>query len=136
MLNFVMTNISKNTQSEADKTSSKSSIFVPIFAVSVSNYTKSSSTLWKMTTMCRTSGTTGKSKLNKPTPGAKSLRVLVCILSTVSSAFFALAVIVGITGSAIIAFPSICYRCPRHIFPQSCICTIAKCCAVFTLAIL
>ena len=36
MLNFVMTNISKNTQSEADKISSKSSIFVPIFTVLVS----------------------------------------------------------------------------------------------------
>ena len=36
MLNFVMTNISKNTQSEADKISSKSSIFVPVFTVLVS----------------------------------------------------------------------------------------------------
>lgn len=31
-----MTNISKNTQSEADKISSKSSIFVPVFTVLVS----------------------------------------------------------------------------------------------------
>ena len=36
MLNFVMTNISKNTQSEVDKISSKSSIFVPVFTVFVS----------------------------------------------------------------------------------------------------
>ena len=36
MLNFVMTNISKNTQSEADKISSKSSIFVPVFTILVS----------------------------------------------------------------------------------------------------
>ena len=31
-----MTNISKNTQSEADKISSKSSIFVPVFTILVS----------------------------------------------------------------------------------------------------
>ena len=36
MLNFVMTNISKNTQSEADKISSKSSIFAPFFTILVS----------------------------------------------------------------------------------------------------
>ena len=36
MLNFVMTNISKNTQSEVDKISSKSSIFVHVFTVFVS----------------------------------------------------------------------------------------------------
>ena len=36
MLNFVMTNISKNTQSEADKISSKSSAFVPLFTIFVS----------------------------------------------------------------------------------------------------
>ena len=36
MLKFIVINISINTQSEADKISSKSSIFVPVFTVFVS----------------------------------------------------------------------------------------------------
>ena len=36
MLKFIVINISINTQSEADKISSKSSIFVPFFTVLVS----------------------------------------------------------------------------------------------------